>query len=308
MSKEYLLKTMQNVNIDSYTWTLYFLKMDGRKPNPYFVYKHTFKNTSYLPDYISSLCDVVVKYQIESLDSIQVYNGENSKTSCDKLSIDNELIKVQWEKLHKSVAGAPREYIQGKYQGYILDGRPKSDTLPGIVMMKTGNPIISLDKKNSKVFKHSAANELDDITDELCRLYLLVDFMVIGNTLYTFNQNFEKVFKIEQTLHRIKNNAIEQIIAVGAFKDAEEVQKLMNAYTSPKTFLTLREERVGKLADNEKRIEVAKLLTLQMEDEQIVISTQEEANKLIKYLCYKIFQDKETDKLIEVNSVVKENV
>lgn len=41
---------------------------------------------------------------------------------------------------------------------------------------------------------------------------------------------------------------------------------------------------------------------------KIVIADQEQANQLIKYLCYKIFQDKETDKLIVVSSVVNADV
>ena len=282
--------------------------MDNRNQNPYFVFKHTFKNPNYLPDYLSSLRDTIIKYQIQPIESVQEYDGQNSKTSCDKLSVDNQLISDQWDNLSSSVAGAPREQISGKYQGYLLNCQPKKEGLPSITIVKTGNPIISLAKKDSRVFKHTAADELEDLTDELCRLYLVADFIVVGKTMYAFNQKFEGIFRIEKTLHRLKMQAVEQIMDTKAFSNTEQVQTFMGRYTSPKTFLTLRAQRVEKLKSSEGREEVAKLLKLNTDESKIVIDNQEQANQLIKYLCYKIFQDKETDKLIEVSSVVNEDV
>ena len=102
--------------------------------------------------------------------------------------------------------------------------------------------------------------------------------------------------------------AVEQIMDTAAFSDAGQVQTFMSRYTSPKTFLTLRAQRIEKLTSSEGREEIAKLLELKTDETKIVIDDQEQANQLIKYLCYKIFQDKETDKLIEVSSVVNEDV
>lgn len=126
--------------------------------------------------------------------------------------------------------------------------------------------------------------------------------------MYAFNQKFEGIFRIEKTLHRLKMQAVEQIMDTAAFSDAEQVQTFMSRYTSPKTFLTLRVQRVEKLRSSAGREEIAKLLGLKTGETKIVIDDQEQTNQLIKYLCYKIFQDKETDKLIEVSSVVNEDV
>lgn len=308
MSKDYILERISALTSNEYSTELYFFKMDNRNQNPYFVFKHTFKNPNYLSDYLSSLRDTIIKYQIQPIESVQEYDGQNSKTSCDKLSVDNRLISDQWDNLSSSVAGAPREQISGKYQGYLLNCQPKKEGLPSITIVKTGNPIISLAKKDSRVFKHTATDELEDLTDELCRLYLVADFIVVGKTMYAFNQKFEGIFRIEKTLHRLKMQAVEQIMDTKAFSNTEQVQTFMGRYTSPKTFLTLRAQRVEKLKSSEGREEVAKLLKLKTDESKIVIDDQEQANQLIKYLCYKIFQDKETDKLIEVSSVVNEDV
>jgi hypothetical protein len=309
MSKELLLKTIGGIRPENYNWTLYFLKMDYRsKPNPYFLYKHTFRNATYLSEYIAALSTAMNRYQIEPLGSVQNYDGENSKTSCDKLSTENELIAEQWSNLVASVNGAPREQIKGKYQGYILDGQPVNSELQPIVVVKACNPIINLEKKYTKVFRHTAENELENITDEICRLYLTADFIVIDRMMYSFNHAFESIFRVQKTMHRIKLRAVETILQTDAFKKPNTVRKYLSGYTSPKTFLTLKPERIAKLSDPTWQAEFANKLKLNVVDGKIDIECQDQANQLIKYLCYKIFQDKETDNLIEVNSVINDNV
>lgn len=310
MSKEFLLETMKKIQTEDYAWTLYFFKTDFRsKSNPYYLYEHTFHNTDYLPDYIDELVSTMIQYQIEPLESVQNYDGENSKMSCDKISVENELIVEQWGNLILSVYGAPREQIKGKYQGYILDGQPVDDeNLPAVTIVKVCNPIISLERKNTKVFRRNSSCDLDDITDEICRLYLMADFVVINNIMYTFNNAFERIFNLEKTMHRMKVNAIDTILSSGAFNDVETVKKLMNSYTSPRTFLTLKQERIEKLSNPIWQSEFSEKLKFEMVEDRIKIETQGQANQLIKYLCYKIFQDKETDNLIEVNSVINDTL
>ena len=308
MSKELLKRTFEDIQMDTYSWNLYFFKIDRRNENPYYVYKHTFRNTDYLPNYLIALRDTVIKYQINPLESVQDYDGQNSKTSCDKLSVTNDLIEAQWKHMVASVTGSPRKMIKGKYQGYILDGQPLVDGLPPIVILKAGNPIINLDKKNSKVFKHTSEDELESITDELCRLYLIADFIVIENMLYTFNLKFEEIFGMQKTLSKLKLQAIEQIISTGAFSNAEQVKRLMCRYTSPKTFLNPYAEHIDKLNSLEGRREIAEKIELQILNDKIAADEEEQINRLIKYLYRKIIHDKETDNLIEVNSIINDNV
>lgn len=310
MSKEFLLKTIKDIRPENYSWTLYFLKIDFRsKPNPYFLYKHTFRNVNYLPDYITVLTNTMIQYQIEPLGSVQDYDGENSKTSCDKISTESQIIVAQWGNLLASINGAPREQIKGKYQGYILDGQPTNgENLLPVTIVKACNPIINLEKKNTKVFRHINEHELEYITDEICRLYLTADFVVIDSIMYSFNHAFESIFRIEKTMHRIKVIKVQNILDSEAFKQRNVAEKFMNRYTSPKTFLTLKAERIAKLSDPNWQAEFSSKLNFTVTDGKIEIKTQDQANQLIKYLCYKIFQDKETDNLIEVNSVVNDNV
>ena len=310
MSKEYLKSLVQTAKEQDYTWSLYFFKISHQKKgNPYYVYKIKFKNVTYLPQYAKSLCDFVSKYQIDPLENVHDYDGMNSKTSCDKIKVNNELISEQWNYFFTSVTNAAREEVKGNYQGYILDGQPVHEEDKPITFIKIGNPIIKIENNKSVVFRHVENVELEQFSDDLCRLYLSTDFLVIEDTLYSFNLAFEGIFEMEKTMRRLKDIAIDKIIETNAFYEVEKVTSFMKSYTSPKTFLTLKQQRLDKLNTLEGRSEIANRLQLSTKDSaEIIIDTQEKANQLIKYLCYKIFQDKETDNLIEVNSVLNDNV
>ena len=71
MSKDFLLEQIKALVPNEYSIELYFLKIDKRNQNPYFVFKHTFKNSNYLPDYINALRDTIIKYQIQPIEYVQ---------------------------------------------------------------------------------------------------------------------------------------------------------------------------------------------------------------------------------------------
>ena len=60
MNKESLIATLKDMK--KYSWSLYFLKIDRRKNNPYTAFKIRFKNDKYLSDYVQTLGDMIVNY------------------------------------------------------------------------------------------------------------------------------------------------------------------------------------------------------------------------------------------------------
>ena len=142
MSKEVLLNNC-NVNLaETYVWSMYFYKIDRRsKEHPYKFYKIRFKNDVYLVNYAQSLMSSVNKYQISAIEDVQEYDGENTKVSCDKVSLDNELIATKWTSFVRALSCASAEKILGKVNGYVLFGTSKTDTNKTITFIKTANPI-----------------------------------------------------------------------------------------------------------------------------------------------------------------------
>jgi vacuolar-type H+-ATPase catalytic subunit A/Vma1 len=124
--------------------------------------------------------------------------------------------------------------------------------------------------------------------------------------MYTFNHNFETVFNLEKTMAKVKRVAIDEILSTNAFDDSECFKSLATQYKSSRTFITLKQERISKIKDKRSRNKIADMLKLPLDENgNFSITTPEEASLLLRYLCFKIFQDNETKDVLEANSVTK---
>lgn len=306
MSKDLLMSKCNSTVTSTYSWALYFFTIDKRARQPYKAYKVRFKNDDYLTQYASTVMSTVEKYQINPIEKVQDYDGENSKISCDKIEVSNPLITEQWSRFVSSLAVASDSKVDGKVNGYILVGQPLSDEATPISFIKFANPIIKLANKRSVVFSATVENELELISDDVYRLYLTVDVIVLNDEMYTFNHSFETPFGLEKTMAKLKQFAIEEIISTGAFADIDEFKALSNQYRSARTFISLNKERVNRIKDPQNRAQIATMLGLTLDGNgSFVVTTAEEASLLLRYLCFKIFQDNETKAVLEASTVTK---
>ena len=124
--------------------------------------------------------------------------------------------------------------------------------------------------------------------------------------MYTFNHSFEKLFNIEKTMAKVKAVAIEKIIDTNGIANADDFKNYAKQYSSSRTFITLKEERLERLKTPEQRQKVAERLNLLLDEaDNIVVENAEQASLLIRYLCYKVFVDGETNDLLEASTVTK---
>lgn len=305
MSKETLFGICNTDKVEFYTWSIFFYKIDRRsRAQPYKFYKVRFKNDQYLLAYAKSLMGSVNKFQITPIDAVQEYDGTNTKVSCDKIALDHELISLAWTNFVHALGSASDDKIKGKVNGYVLFGEAQDDENNSIAFIKTANPITNLTNKRSVIFTTTAQDELDLFTDTVCRLYLNTDIIVTDSVMYTFNHNFETLFDIENTMTKIKSVAIDTMVATNAFSDAEVFKAYALQYTSSRTFITLKPERVERVKDKRKRKSVASMLKIDLDElGNFVIGSKEQASTLIKYLCFKIFKDGETNDVLEASTV-----
>ena len=306
MNKELLVETLKDIGTSSYSWALYFFKIDRRNNNPYTAYKVRFKNDRYLPEYAKSLVDMIVKYQLGKITEIKDYTGENTKVSCDKIETSNELVKEQWDYFVRDIADASDEKVEGKYHGYVLEGTPASNNAKSLVFLKMANPIINLKNKRSAVFTFDDNSELAEMSDEVCKLHMDTDCIVVDEVIYSFNYKFEDLFNIEKTMQKVKNKALEEIISIDAFDNREEFEQMARAYKSPRTFITLKNERVERIKNKTKRKKVAGMLKIEVNDDgKFMFKNEDEVSLLLRYLCFKVFKDDETKELLEANNVTQ---
>ena len=127
--------------------------------------------------------------------------------------------------------------------------------------------------------------------------------------MYTFNHNFETLFNIEKTMAKVKNVAIDAIVATAAFSDAEAFKSYALQYTSSRTFITLKPERIKRIEDKHKRADIANMLKIDLDElGNFIIDSKEKASYLIKYLCFKIFKDGETSDVLEASTISPLNI
>ena len=306
MSKESLQAVFDSLKNNSYSWSLYFFKIDRRSANPFNVSKVRFKSSTYLTNYAQSLISTVRKFQVDSISCVQDYDGENTKVSCDKIELTNEILSSSWHQLCAATAEAGESNLKGTVMGYILCGQSTDADIKQITMVKVANPIIKLTNKRHVTFSATTDDELDIISDDLYRLYLTIDFFVVGNCFYAFNHSFEKVFNIESTLKKVKSSAVDEIVATNAFSDSENFKKFAHEYKSARTFITLKKERLEKIKTVSGRLEIAETLKLSLnEHNAFIVQDEKQASLLIRYLCYKIIKDDESKDLLEVGTISK---
>lgn len=306
MSKNVLKNICTSAQKDSYSWALYFFKIDKRAKQPFKTNKVRFKNDIYLLQYARNLLNATKTYQVDQISEVQDYDGENSKVSCDKLLLTNELVSEQWKLFTQAVATSSDQKIKGKINGYILCGQPSEDGDKPVTFVKVANPITKLTNKKSVVFSANANDELDLITDDVCRLYLTVDFIAYEGAMYTFNHTFETVFNLEKTMAKVKKGAIDEIAGTNVFSNVDTFKSLASQYKSSRTFITLKPERINRIKNKRSRKAVADMLHLPLDSNgNFAITTEDETSLLIRYLCFKIFQDDETKDVLEANTVTK---
>lgn len=127
--------------------------------------------------------------------------------------------------------------------------------------------------------------------------------------MYTFNHTFETVFNLEKTMAKVKKRAIDEIVGTNVFSDIDTFKSLASKYKSSRTFITLKPERISRIKNKRSRKSVADMLHLPLDTNgNFAITTAEEASLLIRYLCFKIFQDNETKDVLESNTVTKLSV
>lgn len=115
-----------------------------------------------------------------------------------------------------------------------------------------------------------------------------------------------RVFNLEKTMAKVKQHAIEEIAGTNVFSDIDTFKSLASQYKSSRTFITLKPERINRVKNKRSRKAIADMLHLSLDTNgNFAITTAEEASLLIRYLCFKIFQDNETKDVLEANTVTK---
>ncbi|MDL2273758.1 DUF4868 domain-containing protein [Oscillospiraceae bacterium OttesenSCG-928-G22] len=292
-----------------YVWTLYFINTRKQR-NAGLIYetaKIRFRNNNYISAYAEQLINCVQHFNVEPISSVETYDGYNTKVSCDTLDVTSDLLGDGYTNLITSLTNCGEASpLKERYQGYILDGKPNIDgNGDGITFIKMANPMVALNTKKTVMFKKAQDEALDIIDETFCRLYLVADSLIIDGRLYNFNHAFEKLFNVEQTIKKVKTAAIQKIIDAGIIHNTEDFANYAQSCHA-RTFVTLNDDRVENAKQQDRRQSISEAYRIPLSEEgNFVTSSVDEAGNLVKYLCFKVFEEAETNDILEASSVTK---
>jgi len=307
MNKAYL-ETCLSMAANNYIWSLYFF--NSHKPrNSSRVYesqKIRFTNNAHLVSYAEQVLSAIEAYQLSPVSQVEKYNGYNTKCSCDRLNIEDEIIQANFTSFRDSLAHAVEGNLKASYRGYVLEGQPHPNvTGQTITLVKFANPTTRLKGKKSTYFKKGEDDLLDEITEQFFKMYLTVDCILIENNLYVFNHAFEKIFDIEQTFSKVKSEAIKSIVDAGFISNPDIFVEHAQS-THSRTFATLDDERMQRAMTPDGRNKISEDYKVPLCTNGLFeISTAEETKHLLMHLCYKAFKEAETNTILEASNVAK---
>lgn len=310
MNKEEIKQLLQNLKIENkYSWELYLFNIDNRVVgSPYQINKLNFTSQDDILKYGQNLVNCIEKYQLDTISEVECYCGENPKISCDKLNLENEVIKKYWDFFYDSLNSAVVDSSEGvRVKGYVMCAEPKIPGLKKFIFVKKANPIVKGEKKKSKTFRMNESETLDSFNDKIFKFYLNVDFFILDNNLYTFNLSFQEIFKIEKTLKKFKNNAIEHIIEKKYFDNKNDFFSKNIASNIPsQMFLNFDIKRLTGLDNLDNRNRVAENLNLDIDSSgNLKFGSIDDIKVLIKYLNNRIIKEEITEHIFEVSGNVK---
>ena len=310
MDKAYLNECVGEA-MHNYIWTLYFFNSRKRRNSGYIYEGHKvrFTNNADLISYSKQLLRAVTEYQLNPLCEVEEYNGFNTKCSCDRLCVNDEIISENFTAFRNSIINAAFADVKDSYKGYLLEGQPAMDS-DGVVItfLRFANPTAKLKTKKSVFYKKAEDSSLDEITEQFYRMYLTVDAILINDQLYNFTHAFERIFDVEQTLHKVKAQAIQTIVDAGFIANGDTFSKYAQS-TNARTFITLSNDRIQRASDADNRNSIASDFNVPLESNGLFhISESEHTSRLLKYFCYKAFKDSETNELLEASGITKMSV
>ncbi|MCL2546212.1 MAG: DUF4868 domain-containing protein [Oscillospiraceae bacterium] len=260
MDKAYLEKCLHSA-ANNFVWNLYFFNR-GRKPKngtrPYEAHRIRFSNNAHLVSYMGEVLNAVNHFQIAPLSQVEIYNGFNTKCSCDRLAINDEIIEECFSSFRNSLTNSAEGNLKDSYHGYILEGQPQSGADGvAVTLMKFANPTAKLKGRKSTYFKKCDNNLLGEITEQFFKMYLTIDAILIEENRYVFNHAFEKVFDMEQTFQKVKAKAIQAIADSGFISNPDTFADYAQS-TNARTFVTLDDERMQRAAKGDERVQIGR--------------------------------------------------
>lgn len=222
-------------------------------------------------------------------DAVARYDGTTNKRIIYSLESSNDLITDNYHNLvvaaeNPDVEIAPLEFGA---QAYILSSRMDIEgDMCNVRLMAVRNPIVTL--KHKFWYNEGAFTE---ITDKILSLKTTIDVVAINDSLYFLSLEGEKLFCMERAYKIQSKITVRKIIDKKLVSDEHNFEKVASSKQFPRTLVGYKSRRLELLEDRAKRPKICKMFGISIKDGLIDTSDQKNAERVIKFLCYRAMLD-----------------
>lgn len=251
---------------------------------------------------ISSISDFYCSDQgIDSYSSVEKYSGDALNTSIYYFDKDNELIRSSFDLLKNSFGKTDQEFSlkeSKRVDATLFQSTIELDeVITPIVLISMQNPITRLKNKFSLIRK----NEFKAIDEPILTLRKRIDILIIGEDVYLFSlDGGEKLFDLKRSYKEICKNRVKELVEYKLFSDNEAFSNFANSGINPRRFISFNGQHLDYILDKKNRDKIFNKFNIETDDGLINTTSEENVEKLIKYLCGKAMLDPCDETPVEV--------
>lgn len=219
-----------------------------RSPNEYVCYNINFASTQLLNDIITPMCNAFLSV-VKKQNRILEYTAQNPKNTTEKLDVTNKLMRLSWPSLINHInnsddsvdlknISANAFIFAGNYDD--TDGNNKN-----LYLLAQKNPVLSF-KKRTPIFS-TRNNTIVETAEPLVQFGKCFDVLIVDNTLYSINNNFESIFNIEYSHKIVCQEHLQELDAADIIEDIDSYKTFASSGQNPKKFITYNPQIVEKL-------------------------------------------------------------
>ena len=267
----------------------------------YFTRQIEIKPEEELFDYITAICG---KYSsdkfLDSIGALDDYQGDILKDNIYKLSVGNELIRENYEKLEAAIAdpSVENEVIKNEWnalliKGVILLGNKQED----IRLISMKSPLSVLSNR----FIGCGQDTFKKLRDPVLTLNKNLDAIIVNNVFYMLTMQAENLFNMERSYKLLCDTKVEELIQYDLFSNPDIFLEIATKGQNPRRFVSFNQSRADVLHEYENRVKYLPMFRIALKpDGKIDTEDVKSSERLIKFLCNKAMMDPVKDEPQEV--------
>lgn len=284
-------------------WSLQLLKIKTLKRDgtSYTGREINFTPANKLDEFIS---EISMRYTnddkgvLKSFLGVTDYDGSTIDKTVYTLSVNNELVKSEYNNLITAIATPDSEInpLEFRPQAYLLKGIINIDNSDyPVKLVSMQNPITIL---NHKFWMQNGT--FQEISDKVLSLRPTIDIVIFDDYIYMLTLAGENLFNMERSYKAICTTKISAIKECNILTDFDAFSSIAGSGHNPRKFVSFNDSHLQKLKNANTRKKMAKKFNISLDGDKFDSKKSDTSDKLVKLLCDRGMVDPFDDNPMEV--------